>query len=91
MLSILDATQTTGDEFYPPGGTALILLTGHAGGTWQLEVQAPDGTWVEDEMTFTDNGIKAWFNVAHLKYRLTGGNAGAKAWVFSNGYKPGRI
>lgn len=81
MQKILLSTETTGDAFTPNGGTALIVLSGHAGGTWQLQVSTPDGTWVDDEMTFTDDGIQAWHCTSELSYRLTGGTAGAEAWV----------
>ena len=84
MQQILKSTETTGGEFSTPGGTCLILLEGHAGGTWQMEAKRKDGTvWVEDEMKFTGSGLKVWWSAHELRYRLTGGSAGAESFLVS--------
>ena len=84
MKQILSATQATSDEF-PAGGnrySATVMLTAHAGGTWTLQVEAPDGTWIDTNVTLTANDIFSDVIFERgLKYRLTGGSVGAKAWV----------
>ena len=85
MKQILADTQTTSDEYHAGGNrySATVILTNHAGGTWTLEVEAPDGTWVDPEsVQFTKNDV--FSNVIFergLNYRLTGGSVGATAWV----------
>lgn len=90
---VLGPTQTTSDEFAAPGGLAHLLLSGHSGGTWKLQVKDPDGTWVDLDgdtgVTFDDDGMVTWYGTAHLMYRLTGGTVGAKAWMVSNAPAPG--
>ena len=84
ITQILDTADTTSDVFTPPGGVSFVLLSDHAGGTWQLQVRTPDGDWIDDEMEFTENGIQAWYGSPALAYRLNGGTAGAKAWVVND-------
>ena len=84
MKQILSATQAGSDEF-PAGGnrySATVMLTAHAGGTWTLQVQAPDDTWINTNVTFTSNDIFSDVIFERgLNYRLTGGSVGATAWV----------
>ena len=82
MKQILDAAQSTSDIWLFSGKDGVIVLTGHNGGTWTLQVEAPDGTWIDTDVTFTANGIMADFvTTPGLRYRLTGGTSGAKAWA----------
>ena len=82
MNQILIATQGTSDIWLFSGKDGTIVLTNHAGGTWTLQVEAPDATWIDTDVTFTDNGIKADFvTTPGLRYRLNGGDAGATAWA----------
>lgn len=84
MRQILTAAQAIGDEFDTTGNLAFgsIILSGHAGGTWTLQVQDPDDTWIDTDITWTSDGIKSGLGFARsLKYRLNGGSVGAKAWV----------
>lgn len=87
MQQILKPDQTTSDEFGPASGNLLYgtcILTDHAGGTWTLQVQSPDGVWVTpgNPVTFTKDDIYSNIRFARdLKYRLHGGTAGAKAWI----------
>ena len=84
MRKILGDADATGKEFSTPGGVCLIQLENHAGGTWQLEAMKIDKTgWVEDEMTFDDDGLQAWWSAQELTYRLTGGSVGAQAHLLS--------
>ena len=84
MKQFLIATQTTSDEHPAAGGrySGTIFLTDHAGGTWTLQAESPDGDWVDTNVTFTADGIQS--NIIFeqgISYRLNGGSAGAKAWV----------
>lgn len=82
MEKVLDAAQTTSDVWISSGRNGIIILTGHAGGTWTLQIQAPDGTWVDTDVTFTANGVQTnFYTVPGFSYRLTGGSAGASAWA----------
>ena len=85
MREFLLASQTTSNNI-EVGGKRLvctIILTSHAGGTWQLQAMAPDGTWIDiPNVTFRDNGIYSDLSLdPGLQYRLNGGTAGARAWV----------
>ena len=87
MRRILEAHEVTGKEFSTSGGVCLIQLEGHAGGEWQLESKRIMGAgWVQDQMTFKDNGIKAWHTSHELTYRLVGGSVGAVANLSSAMY-----
>ena len=86
MKKILESTETTGQPFRAAGGVLIIQLEEHAGGTWRLEARSVSNptVWVEDEMTFTDDGRKAFYASPELDYRLTGGAVGAVAYLLSN-------
>ena len=85
MKQILFETQTQGDEYEAAGGLTnggSIVVSAHAGGTWTLQVEAPDGTWISTSITFTANGIQgALAFEPGLKYRLNGVTVGAKGWI----------
>ena len=83
---ILSDTQTTSDTHEAAGGrySGTVFLTGHAGGTWTLQAESPDGDWIATNVTFTADGIQS--NIIFeegVRYRLTGGTVGAKAWISS--------
>lgn len=85
-FQILTETQTTSDTFSLRGGPVFILLSDHAGGTWTLEIQNPDGDWVDigegaGGVSFDDNGLVYFYGMPWMSYRLTGGDDGAKAWI----------
>ena len=91
---ILDATETEGSLFYHPGNMLVsILLSDHAGGTWTLQKQTPDGAWVDLGgdlgVEFDSDGEQFFYGTPILPYRLTGGTVGAKAWVLIADYAPG--
>ena len=79
----LRADEIEGSPFYINGGSYYIILTGHSGGTCYLDVEAPDQTWVESDISFTSNGVKTFVGTQLLRYRLRvdGGAVGAQAWV----------
>ena len=84
MDPFLLETEATSREFSASGSRLVgtIILTAHAGGTWKLQAQAPDETWVDTNITFTDDDIYSDLAFEqNLKYRLTGGTTGAKAWI----------
>lgn len=82
MKQILDTTDATSSVFRATTAENLVLLLEHAGGTWKLEVQAPSGTWLPtDGGSFTVSGDFIVEVAMGLKYRLSGGTVGAKAWV----------
>ena len=84
MRQFLDITQAT-SEAHEAAGTrysGTIFLTDHAGGTWTLQAQSPDGDWVDTNVTFKDNGIQSSIIFEQgIHYRLAGGTVGAKAWI----------
>lgn len=93
---ILGTTQTTSDTFTPIGGEMYLLMDGHAGGTWKLQVKAPSGNWVDLDgdpggVKFEADGMIHFYGVPWLPYRLTGGTAGAQAWVTYDDPIPGRL
>ena len=57
-----------------------VLLTEHAGGTWELQARDPDDPddWVATDIEFDDNGIKTFHASPEVEYRLAGGTIGAK-------------
>ena len=79
---ILQATQTTGPEFYVAGGDFWLVCVAHAGGKWVLEFQDPadDTSWIALDVDFTANGAKFWKASSAFKYRITGGIVGARAY-----------
>ena len=77
---ILSSTETEGSAFRGQGLVGIILLTGHSGGTWTLQVRDPDGTWVNTDITWPSDGIQSFDSQRFFDYRLTGGTAGASAW-----------
>ena len=92
---ILASTQDTSDTFRTRGGISFLLLSGHAGGTWKLQVEDPDGVWVDvtgdQGVQFNDDGYQVFYADSELTFRLTGGTVGAKAWLTTGVYVPGRL
>lgn len=78
---ILLDSQATGEEFKPIGGPMVILLSGHVGGTWTLQIETPNGVWQDTAITFAANGDQGFRLSPELTYRLTGGTIGAEAWL----------
>lgn len=84
---ILGSDQSAGSEFeVRPGGHYQILLQGHAGGTWQLQVRsrtgAAGGTWISlgTDGEFDGDGMKSMFLNPECGYRISGGDMGAQAF-----------
>ena len=81
MKQVLQATDDTGAKFNTSGSGFYLLVSGHVGGNWTLQIQVPDGSWVDTDITFADNGVKFFHSSKHFQYRVTGGTTGAKAWI----------
>ena len=81
-MQILSATDTEGDPFVVNGGIYQVVVT-----DWQseltIEVEAPDGTWIETDQSFDDEGVKVMYLSASARYRANTSSAGAQAWVQS--------
>ena len=81
MRQVLFDNETESQPFNFRSAGASILLSDHAGGTWTLQIESPSGVWVDTDLTFTEDGGEPLL-ILPLSYRLSGGSAGAKAWVF---------
>ena len=91
---VLAATDTEGSEFRATEDRVFLLMEGHAGGEWKLQIKTPAGTWMDiaDDsggVSFDSNGIQFFYAQAWLPYRLNGGTAGAEAWLLSSARAPG--
>ena len=87
---VLEADQQTGAEFRPSGKEEMILLAGHVGGTWVLQVKTPDGEWINTDVDFTNDGIKAFMSTPNFAYRMNtddAANVGARAWATGSNYQ----
>ena len=83
MTQVLFATESESDPFnFPADGAGKILLDGHQGGTWTLQIQSPLGNWLDTDITFSENGGSPDIIPFRLSYRLTGGTVGAQAWIW---------
>ena len=81
MNQILNETQDTSYEFYLPTGTQGILVTDHAGGTWILQCSIDGSDWIDTDLDTDSDGLGSFQAFATLRYRLSGGTMGAKAYV----------
>ena len=84
MRQVLEVADTTSKTWAGVTGDLYILLSGNVSGTWKLEELDPDGGWVDiSPMSggMTEAGGWWYKSRAATRYRLDGGNAGAKAWV----------
>lgn len=55
------------------------------GGTWKLQMLTPDGNWTDYGQEWDDFGATRFYAVAGAGFRLTGGNAGARAYATNVG------
>ena len=72
MNQILKDNQATGASFRVRTGNPTftgsqdlaaihsVILTNHTGGVWTLQALAPDDEWIDTDITFDDDGIKAF-------------------------------
>lgn len=85
---ILHAADDTGPEFRVPGRAYIIHLDGHAGDgkEWILQQKSPEqlngvDVWISTDVRFDAIGVKTIILSPAFTYRLTGGTAGARAWI----------
>ena len=83
---ILEDIDTTSEAFRVSAGQAFVLMQGYNGGTWKLQIQTPNGDWMDIADTsggvmFDSDGLQFFYTQSWLKYRLHGGTVGAVAWV----------
>ena len=90
MELVLGQTDRTSKMWGGIPGQLFVLFGTHAGGNWKLEIQDPDGNWIDvspDPNPFSETGLWWFESAAALRYRLSGGVVGAKAWVSNaNGF-----
>ena len=94
VTEILKATEAIGSEFSVNLDRVFLLMEGHVGGTWTLQIKTPDGTWMDiaDDsggISFDSDGLQFFYAQPWLNYRLNGGTTGAKAWLLSSERNPG--
>lgn len=88
---ILESNEAVGDAFLIEHPRAFIVMK-HAGGTWNLEILLPDGTWLNigaGGVQFTSGGLFHFYAVPAMNYRLRGGSVGAEAWLAYGEPAPG--
>lgn len=79
---VLDATETTAD--FACGGECIFLLTDHTGGTWKVEIIAPNPSSTplgDPDFVFTKNDTQRFAVPANTKMRISGGTVGARGYV----------
>ena len=88
LTQILDVTEDESAEFRHPGGVmGAYLLCDHTGGTVVLQVQTPDGDWLDLDgsggIEFDGDGMQQFVGSTTLAYRLRvdGGVVGSKVWL----------
>ena len=80
MQKILEDSETAGGEFKVDGGIYQILVEGWVA-TLDLEIQTPNGTWIETNQQWSDDGVKAMYLAAAASCRMEASAAGAEAWL----------
>ena len=86
MELILDTTDVSSLEFTTTSDIFWVVISRHAGGTWNSEMQDPDGTWIiVNDSDFSGNGAWAIPGVPGGRFRFSGGTLGAKIWVTGGG------
>ena len=77
--TILLETQSESFTFKTREGSRVLLIDRYQGGTWTLQALTPWGDWVDTNVTFDSDGIKAFVTDFGITYRLAGGDVGARA------------
>lgn len=81
MILILDSDETTSSVFTAHSQWGFVIGA-HAGGTWQSEIQTPDGDWVVlNDTDYTRSGAWVAPGFPGAPLRFTGGTQGAKIWL----------
>lgn len=90
MREILKSTEQNGEAFEPVLGLSLVLLVGAvASKTYRMQVRHKDiNTWVDTDVSFTDNGIQLTYTSSEFLYRIVGEDTdsiGARAFISAFG------
>ena len=92
-MNILAATQQIGNVFNGINGYAQVLLSNaQTGVKYTLQVLYPGSTnsWIDTDVTFSDNGIKTFYMQPDLTYRMhsdaSAGDVGAIAMYLGMGF-----
>ena len=87
MINILGATDTTSKSFASGGVQFSLMIDTFVSGIWTLEALSPAANWITmDDKTFKSEGLWTVYSPAPgVQMRLTGGGAGAQAWVYGAG------
>ena len=82
---ILSPADASSEVFkVEPGGQYQLVVSGHSGGEWVLQVRTADGEpWISTgtDGTFSSDGIKSMYLNQDVEYRLEGGSKGADAFL----------
>lgn len=76
---VLDTTQDSTD--FTVTGESLLILSQHSGGTWKIGIIAPDSTLIDTGFEGNANFQQRIIVPKGTNIRLSGGTAGAKAWI----------
>ena len=85
VIQVLRDNQAVGDSFLAIGGVGVMVLSGHSGGTWTLQIQDPNGVWISARVFWNADDQRTFDSQNHLYYRLNGGTVGAQAWYVFGG------
>ena len=82
MRKFLDTGDTTSETVTMAGGLFAFAIDHNNTGTWDLQIQLGGGIWVTTGQTFDEDSYVSGLIVhQNAKLRLTGGTAGAVAWI----------
>lgn len=86
---VLDTTDDSpGPEFImsAPSERAFLMCDTHTGGTWTMENESPEGTWLETDIEIdSTTGPYVFYMPPGSVCRFTGGTTGARIWVTDRG------
>lgn len=82
LVQVLNTTDTESEIFLTNGNIGYLLLSNFAGGNaWSLQMQDPDGDWINvDSMRMNGNGVWRFDSLPGQSWRILGGTVGAKIW-----------
>ena len=89
MRKILTTTQATNsDTFRGSGGKAIGFCTIHNGGSWVLQIKAPEAnSWVSlTDVSFTKTDALQFIVPQGNTFRFSGGSTGAEIYVQGGGF-----
>ena len=89
MKQVLAADALEGEEFYCPGLETGIGIDGHVGGAERVKLQwkTPNDNWVDMDVIFSANGLKAFNSFPDRPYRVVTSVLGVEAWALDGAYR----